>query len=182
MVTPWGGENFPMPSQKQWMFHDLAHAHQQDGHAMDRSGHYPYIPLPLSRFAAVISPKLKPNMRVLDVGCGAGDKLLAFQIMKPTLRITGIEYDPTMAACARYTCGTFAKIIEGDALTQNYKHYDLIYMYRPMSEPDLQASLQARVMMQMRRGAVLIVVYHECIDPTTGYEFPDELVTGWIKR
>lgn len=145
----------------------------------NRSKSYPYIQLYHEEFVRMVVPHLRPGMHVVDVGCGAGDKLLAFRDLEPTLRITGIEHDPTMVAFARYVCPT-AVVREADALAEDYSGYDLIYMYCPMSDRDFQAALQARCMLRMKRGAILLVALQCMIDPETGFRFPD-FYEGWVK-
>lgn len=173
-----------IPADKQRVFHDFAKASQESmgwGNHYGRSPRYPYIQLYPSAFEQMVKPLLAVDSvhKVIDVGCGGGDKLYAFHLLKPTAHITGVEYDPTLVACARYMC-PFADVIHGDALAHDYSEYDLIYMYCPLSDPDLQAALQARVMMQMHDDAILAVALQAHRDPQTNYYFPD-LSRGWIK-
>lgn len=150
----------------------------------DRGLTYPYIRLYEDGFIKAVVPHLKPGMSVVDVGCGAGDKLLMFHKIEPTLKITGIEHHPTMAAFARYVA-PFANIVTGDAFEQDYKLFDLVYMYCPISHYPLQARLQECVMDKMSSGAVLVVKlyarrYFDVTDVSTSREFPD-LEKGWRK-
>jgi SAM-dependent methyltransferase len=173
-----------MPARLQTMFRHMAKAAQ---HERNQSGYhygntsFPYIPACLSSFEQALRQLLKDGMHVIDVGCGAGDKLWTFHALNPRLRITGIEHDATMARCARYICRDFATIIEGDALVHDYKPYDLIYMYRPMISADMQTLLQEQVMSTMRIGATLVVFYAEMQNTRTDQPFPDQLERGWVK-
>lgn len=178
-----------IPVSKQQMFHDIARASQEEswwGRGYITTN-YPYIPLTLECFEPLITKMMqgmKPGMRVVDVGCGAGDKLLAMHMLAEDLDVFGIEYDPILASCARYIC-PFAHVIEGDALQQDYSIYDLIYMYRPIAHPKTQSALQLRVMRQMKLGSKLVVVYPEHraffnSDGTLMLQFPD-LYAGWTK-
>jgi len=154
---------------------------------------YPYIPLSLDQFENMMRPLVKPNMRVIDVGCGAGDKLYSWHMLEPTLYVTGIELDELMVRIANYTC-PFAEVICGDAFKHDYSKYDLIYMYRPIPDERLQAKLQKFVMNSMRIGARLIVIY-QAIHTGSSYRpyrfFPDlgsspnysdTTLRGWVKE
>ena len=116
-------------ASQQTAFSDIEREHGDEFKRMKvrRDKVFPYISLGEYSFLEYVAPLLKPHMRVVDVGCGAGDKLARFHALDPTLRITGIELDPVMAKCARYMC-PYAEIIEGDAIAQDYSKFDLIYM------------------------------------------------------
>lgn len=155
---------------------------QKCGIADDYCGRkaYPYISLYHETFANMVRRFLRPGMRVIDVGCGAGDKLLAFKKLCKGLHITGLEYNPTTAAVARYMA-PFANVIEGNAFSHDFYDYDLIYMYRPIPDEFLQGELQRHVMFTMRPGATLHVKFQACTDfiqPTA--VFPN-LEMGWRK-
>ena len=71
----------------------------------------------------------------VDVGCGKG-RLLAYMLnRKFPGRITGIEMNPMTAAVARKWIQRFpqdkVRLIEGDAFSQQYDEYTIIYLFRP---------------------------------------------------
>ena len=167
------------PVKLQWMFHHIAEAHQEENGF--RGKHFAYIPLHLSHFLDLIKPHLKPNIHIVDVGCGAGDKLYELHLQEPSLRLTGIEYDDVLARCAKRICGSFANIIHGNALEQDYSHYDLIYFYRPIAHDDLQSDLQIRIMKTMRRRAILQTALYQYENTRTKKPFP-QLNVGCVKR
>lgn len=149
---------------------------------------FPYISMSWQAVRDRLQPLLHRDMRIVDVGCGAGDKLILFHLMRHSLQITGIEHHPTMAAFARYAA-PFAHIIEGDALQQDYSTYDLIYMYSPIADRTMQFDLQERCRKQMKRGAMLICFYQswgrpkhpdQHIYPSESRRYPD-LSRGWRK-
>lgn len=115
---------------------------------------------------------------MVDVGCGAGDKLLTMHKWNPSLRITGIEHCHLTAVFAKFVC-PFANIIEGDALELDYSEYDVIYMYRPIANYDLMTALQRRVMTTMKAGAVYVCVGQNNSDDSNNTLFPS--LDGWVK-
>ena len=165
-----------MTHAQEWMFYDLAHEIADSpnySRSITGATKFPYILLDHSYFKAVVGKHLKPGMCVVDVGCGAGDKLVLFRELEPTCHVTGIEYVNLTARFARYVA-PFAHVIEGDALEQDYSRYDLIYMYRPMSNNDFQYTLEDRVMSQMKSGATLVVCSASHVNMP--------LEVGWVKR
>lgn len=166
------------PTQQQ-VFTEVQAAVRADytGWHQDRS--YPYIALTHGSFVRIVAPHLKPKMHVVDVGCGAGDKLLCFKKLEPTLKITGIEHHPTMVAFARYMA-PFATVKEVDALLEDYSAYDLVYMYCPLQDGLLQAELQHRCMETMKSGAVLVVKLQSFVKRDEDWQWPI-LEMGWVK-
>lgn len=158
------------------MFHDISSAHC---HEIGQYGkRFPYIRFYSKAFADRVGKLLKNVRTAVDVGCGAGDKLLMLKDLKPSMDVYGIEYDPVMAKFASYITKGVATVIEGDALQQDYSGYDLIYMYWPIANAFLQCDLQARCMEQMKCGARLVVMSYQ---QTSDYpRFPD-LHKGWVK-
>jgi SAM-dependent methyltransferase len=50
-------------------------------------------------------------LRILDVGCGAGAGIASAKVRHPAWNVTGIEWDPDLAARARVRCD---RVLEGD--------------------------------------------------------------------
>ncbi|HEU0223082.1 MAG TPA: hypothetical protein VFR34_12845 [Paracoccaceae bacterium] len=137
-----------------------------------RHGCYSDIRLPPSRFLAhahaawrilAASGRLE-GARFLDVGCGSGSKvLLASRLFAAA---DGLEFDPGYVAAARRILGTIhaprTGIIQGDALTfEAYDRYEVIYFYRPMSDPAKLARLEERIAGSARPGTVFITPYQD---------------------
>ncbi len=62
-------------------------------------------------------PRLRPGLRVCDLGCGAGALPLLLLGREPTLAITGLELDPEIADLARRNLaenGLTGEILTGD--------------------------------------------------------------------
>jgi trans-aconitate methyltransferase len=91
--------------------------------------------------------------RFLDVGCGPGTKmLLASRFFG--LDAAGIEISPEMAGAAQ----AHGPVTTGDALqvpAGTYGQFDLIWLYRPFRDPELEEKLEARIMDEMKPGAIL---------------------------
>jgi SAM-dependent methyltransferase len=143
---------------------------------------YFYISLWGGQFQRMMKDQLRKGLRVIDVGCGAGDKLLRWQAMQEGMCITGLEYEPVMAKVARYVSRPYPNIhvLEGDAFTHDYSKYDLIYMYCPIKDREGQATLQQYVMESMEPGAKLFVALQAHHYPGTNNHFPD-FERGWEK-
>ena len=54
------------------------------------------------------------------------------------------------------------RIMRGDALEfDRYGDYDVVYMYRPLRDPELMKRLLRRIAAQLKPGAVMIDVYYD---------------------
>ncbi|RYH09440.1 class I SAM-dependent methyltransferase [Tropicimonas sp. IMCC6043] len=102
------------------------------------------------------------DKRFLDIGCGAGMKVLtAAQWFD---RAVGVEIDPGHADSARRLLARLRRgnieIIEGDALGfDGYAGFDVLYFFRPMRYPEQLALLEDRIVSRARPGALLIAPY-----------------------
>lgn len=102
--------------------------------------------------------------RFLDVGCGAGGKVLIASGL--FAEADGLEYDPGYVAVAGRLLGTprapRTRVFAGDALAyEGYGAYDVIYFYAPMREPAKLRALEERIAALARPGAVLVSPYDE---------------------
>lgn len=128
--------------------------------ARDRT--FPYISMGAEGFKTLVKPYLKPNMHVIDVGCGGGDKLLRFLELEPTLKVYGLEHHPTMCSLAAYMVPQ-ATIIQSDALHFSaYELFDLVYMFWPICDTRMMFRLKHRVKRFMKQGATLIIAGGPC--------------------
>lgn len=140
-----------------------------------KRGSYHYIPLSLEKFHSQVTDALTTHtlrhgtralshtLKFIDVGCGVGTKVLyANDVFR--LLSHGIEYNPRYVAQAKRLLksnrppnGERAfEIILGDALTHNYRPYDLIYFYCPLSAPNLQTKLEKRILKTAKAGALIL--------------------------
>lgn len=147
------------------------------------------IPLPMTRFQNLIraAARLLRAMdrpepwSFLEVGCGAGLKLLAAQ--EYFTRVVGVEYDARRATAAQemtdrahhhlteadnaaspWLRGTAPQerclVHSGDALDfDGYGDFDVIYAYRPIADTELRTRLEKRIIAEARPGTLLIMPY-----------------------
>jgi ubiquinone/menaquinone biosynthesis C-methylase UbiE len=108
--------------------------------------------------------KLKPGMRVLEVGPGPGRLLVpAARRVLPGGEVVGVELQPEMARRLRARAVTEAvsnlTVVVGDA-TERYcepERFDLVYMVTVLGEiPDRQAAL-GRAHEALKPGGILSV-------------------------
>jgi trans-aconitate methyltransferase len=115
----------------------------------------PFMPFSIPAFIALLAEALPeaPGSRFLDIGCGPGTKMLIAQDLFG-LHAVGIDRVPEYVTAARLL-GLNAS--EADAADYgNYAGYDILWFYRPIRDPGLQAALEKTVWDQMAPGAVVI--------------------------
>jgi hypothetical protein len=136
----------------------------------------PWMPFPIPSFISLVAeafPKA-PGNSLLGVGCGIATKeMLAREIFG--LRVTGIEASRVYAEQAK---ALGVHVLVGDAANfPDYGRYALIWFYRPIDDPVLQAALEKTVWDQMAAGAVVICANLEA--PPTDWH---ELLSDWEAR
>ncbi len=129
----------------------------------------PWMPYQPADFIGIIwecMPQITPQEQdshyapgFLDVGCGPGTKM-AIAASLFGLVVSGIEIDSAMALeAAKYLASIpTAEVEEGDALhvpEGYYGNFDLIWLYRPFRDANLERALEARIIDEMRSGAIL---------------------------
>jgi SAM-dependent methyltransferase len=115
----------------------------------------PWMPFQPADFLSIVFecvPELA-GREFLDVGCGPGTKMLLASHFFG-LSAWGVEIVPAMADAAR----SYGNVMCTDALRLppgSYDGMDLIWLYRPFRDKLLEEQLEARVMDEMKPGAVL---------------------------
>src|SRR5260370_21564904 len=120
----------------------------------DRGTYLPFMPFQLPAFAGLLYEAMAeaPGDRFLDIGCGPGSKMLIAQEIFG-LYAFGIDRVPEYVAAA---AGLALDVSEADALSwYNYGAFDLIWFYRPMADPALQARLERKVWDDMAPRAIV---------------------------
>lgn len=123
----------------------------------------PWMPFQPAEFCSILF-ECVPEMTgawFLDVGCGPGTKMLLARDLFG-LEVHGIEINPVMGLVAGEAFG--AGVYTADALKMPpgfYAGYDLIWMYRPFRDRKLEEQLEARVMDEMKSGAILAGAHWE---------------------
>lgn len=115
-----------------------------------------WMPFQIADFIAIMSEALAvaDGMAFLEVGSGIGTKCL---IARELFGLTtfGIEYSEYLADEA--TLRGRGPVWTGDALDfhYGYSNYDIIWMYRPFRDEELESQLEQKIYSEMRPGAVL---------------------------
>lgn len=138
----------------------ILHEAYEDEHAFMLQGgddiRTSWMPFQLADFVALMTEAMcvTEGVNFLEVGSGVGTKSMVARHMFG-LSTFGIEYSEPLATVARQKAR--GPVWVGDALSypDSYGNYDLIWMYRPFRDPELQDSLETRIYKEMRPGAVL---------------------------
>ena len=117
----------------------------------------------MARRIALAQGRPRP-LRFLDVGCGVGLKLV--QAAAFFDEVAGLEFDPARAAVARMFVSQSQRpqdrALCADALDYDgYGAFDVIYSYKPLSDPDLLQQMEMRIITQSRPGTILILPYFD---------------------
>jgi SAM-dependent methyltransferase len=136
-------------------------------------GTHGYIPIDISAFLDLLMRldallALDPDfaaddmayrpVRFLEVGCGSGRNVIIARDcgLLALDRIFGFDINTMQIAAGRRSLDLDEEIGEGDALDFDYSGWDVIFSYRPFSDPVLQRRLEAHMAASMRRGAYLL--------------------------
>lgn len=149
--------------------HKMLNPLEQDDRA-EKHGCFPDITLPNSKFLAhahaayrlFLARRSADPARFLDVGCGSGMKVISAAEFFG--QCDGLEFDPGYVSVAKRIIELMRKeechVFEGDALRfEDYHSYDVIYLYRPLRDPELMQELEARIVGQARPGTIIIAPY-----------------------
>lgn len=120
-----------------------------------RSPTNPWMPFQVADFLSIVFECVPEaaGYRFLDVGCGPGTKMLIASHFYG-MDAAGIEIDPAMARAAR----AHGSVVCGDALQAPpgaFGTWDVIWLYRPFRDRDLERQLEKRIMDEMKPGAIL---------------------------
>jgi SAM-dependent methyltransferase len=128
----------------------------------------PWMPYPMSGYILLLDEAFAaaPGNRFLDVGAGPGSKMMRARDQYG-LDVTGIEIVPEYAAEAGRH-GLDVRL--GDALDfKDYGEFDLIWIYRPFRDPDLEAALEDLIWDQMAVGALAMCAGLEAPPPSPSF-------------
>jgi SAM-dependent methyltransferase len=130
-----------------------------------------YTPYQLADFIGVLSEITREasGNKFLDIGCGPGVKMKTAQFLFG-YSVDGIEVNEDMAFAAAtlntaedtdvwnedaLIAGTEGPRTASGAVELDYSRYDVIWLYRPFANPELESDLEQRIFAEMKEGAIL---------------------------
>lgn len=128
------------------------------GHYLKSEGKYPYIPIDDVRLSRIIEDLIKDKVQFnkksfIDIGCGTSIIPKIFKIIG-CKKSVGLEYEELYCKMDKYE----NYLIQGDLTTFNFKKYDILYTYNPISNPKLMEEGLINIMNTMKKGSVLYYV------------------------
>ena len=143
-------------------------------------GGYKCIHLNPDRFCSImegvlknenIAPTHTHTLKFLDIGCGVGEKIYLASLFN--LNTFGLELRPQLIEEGKrllesigFECGRWEThfghthhqncFIQGDALTYDYKEFDILYFYCPLMDSQLQEELEEQIVKTAKSGAIII--------------------------
>lgn len=116
----------------------------------------PYMPFQLADFTAILFEAAAETNGTffLDVGAGTGSKMMIAEELF-SLNAYGIEIDENLVLASSYNRNrrlTCTCALTGDV---DYSIYDIIWLYRPFRDPELEAKLENRIRQEMKPEAIL---------------------------
>lgn len=142
---------------------------------------FPYIPLDLADFfdcmfdleaALAADPDYAdPDLRhrrvdLVEAGCGPGRNLFLLGATDrfEFRRLEGFDHAPELIDQGRRVFGLGERIYGGDCNSFDYAPWDVVYFYRPFSDPDAQNDFEQYLVGKMRSGAYVIGCGHVGLD------------------
>ncbi|MBM3572132.1 MAG: methyltransferase domain-containing protein [Alphaproteobacteria bacterium] len=130
-ITDWAGGYARTPSDDPvYLYVDSVFAILPDRHLNNGqpSGHAKWL----------VSAAIKPGHHVVHVGTGTGYyTAIMAELVGPSGRVTGIEFDPELAVRSRRNLAPFAqvRVIQGDGATVPLEATDVIYVNAGVTHP-----------------------------------------------
>lgn len=140
----------------------------------------------LSKFTEIVSLVKEGQATFMDIGSSNGEKLFGALCLGFSKAI-GLEYSPESFKMSKINLKNFPKEIElrqGDALkveTNFFQKADFIYMYSPIKDDAVMASLFWRIMENLPEDAILLevrCVYAHELNKKTPFVFPT--LKSWL--
>ena len=115
-----------------------------------------WMPFQVADFVAIMTEVMAvtDGVRFLEVGSGIGTKMLVAAHLFG-LTTEGIEFSEELAAVSAKRRCTPVYVCDALHWAGNYGDYDIVWMYRPFRDEELQAQLEQRIYSEMKPGAVL---------------------------
>ncbi len=160
-------------------------------------GHWDYVVYDHGKFFSHIHEAHqllggKKGLKFVDVGCGIGSKV---QLASAYFDAWGVELSEKYAKVARkvntkkkfHEYGRYKKfksknrILQGDALQQDYSNYDVIYFFRPISHAPTQKKLERLIFSEAKEGAIIIPIYAQSKFPEHIKKLPNPSGELYVK-
>jgi hypothetical protein len=134
----------------------------------------------LSKFTETVTVVREEQKTFMDIGSGNGEKLYGALCMGFD-KAYGLEYSEQSYKTSLKHLENFkaeTEVTLGDALAIEgsfFKKADFLYMYSPIKDNNMMATLFQRAMENMNEGAILLevrCVYGKELSAKTGYNFP----------
>lgn len=132
---------------------------------------HPYIALPADSFFERLRffDLLSHRGRFIDIGCGIGDKPFLAHALGRFRCCDGLEVNQQTLAVGHFLLASLAtdrpypiRLFAGDAVCfDGYGDYDVIYMYRPISDAALYVDMIRHATAQMKPGSILLDAYFQ---------------------
>lgn len=117
---------------------------------------YDYSPWPVRDFidAMDMAAKATEGRRFFEVGCGIGTKLALMSILG--WEVTGLDrYQPYMAAAAELV--PEAILVLGDMRDVEFFDADVVFMYRPAIDDQVENEMEQYLAERVAPGTVLLI-------------------------
>ncbi len=120
-----------------------------------------------------LRPDEKKKFKFVDIGCGVGTKV---KLANALFDAHGIEVWEPYTEVAKelmkkkivrnhgkiYELKDTNRILVEDATKfENYGNYDILYFFRPLSEPEKEIKLENRIYQQAKPGTIVIPLWHD---------------------
>ena len=133
--------------------------------------------------------KIRPELSVLDLGCGTGELAVALAERLPASRVTGVDSSPQMLAKAQEHCPGGVNFISGDVASLQGM-WDLLFSHAVLHWLDHHEALIPRLWGHLRPGGQLAVQIpanhrhpsHTCIIAAASEEPFKTALGGWTRH
>lgn len=107
----------------------------------------------------VLAGREYTSLKFLDVGCGVGEKVFTADKVFG-FDSYGLELREPLVNSARklldgHLFNVDKRIIQGNAITFNYKNFDVIYFYCPIADAQLEIELEKQIAKTAKVGAIV---------------------------